>query len=234
MLVIGHRGAAGLAPENTLEALHAGMQAGADILEFDVRLTKDNVPVVIHDATTARTHGNRVVISHVTHDELQAMNLTPSVPTLQEVLDEFFGHCILNIEIKARGCGKVVAELIASHYISKPADWDTIIISSFKARELVQVRKVSSHIPLALLHDQNPFLFIAYERRLHFSAVGFHRLYLNQLATEIAKRIGLFCYAYTIDRPYGAYILDQKGIDGVVTNKPNSILDEITKHTERP
>lgn len=234
MLVIGHRGAAGVAPENTLESLRAGVAAGADILEFDVRLTKDNVPVIIHDASTQRTHKTRKVISSLTFKELQALHLTPHIPTLEEVLNEFFGHIMLNIELKARGSGEAVTKLLAARYVKQDSDWDAVIISSFKARELLKARKISATIPLALLHDQNPFLFIGYERRLRFSAVGFHRLYVNPLATEIAKRLGLFCYAYTVDRPYGALLLERKGIDGVVTNLPRTILTDINKQKERP
>lgn len=233
MLVIGHRGAAGVAPENTLESLRAGMMAGADILEFDVRLTKDNIPVVIHDATTLRTHKDRKVIAHHTLAELREFQLSPHIPTLSEVLDEFYGHILLNIELKSRGSGQVVTELLRDRYITQDSDWDAVLLSSFKGRELARVRKISRRVPLALLHDQNPFLFIAYHRKLQFSAVGFHRLYINPLATEIAKRLELFCYAYTVDRPYGALLLDRKGIDGIVTNLPRNILSDIDKQKER-
>ncbi len=231
MLIIGHRGAAGLAPENTIESLRAGMAAHVDILEFDIRLTKDKVPVVIHDATTARTHGKRVVIAHYTWAELQAMQLQPAIPALTDVLDEFFGRVLLNIELKSRGSGVIVTDLIERRYVKKAADWQNVIISSFKGRELVAARRGCNHVPLALLHDQNPFLFIAYHRWIHLSAVGFHRLYINPLALEIARRTGLFCYAYTVDRPHGAYLLEQRHIDGVVTNRPDSILGEISKQS---
>ena len=234
MLIIGHRGAAGLAKENTMDALRAGVKSGADILEFDVRLTKDDIPVVIHDPTTARTHGERVVVASHTLSELQSMHFSQPILLLSEVLDEFFGHVLLNIELKSRGCGVVVTDLIAKRYIKKQSDWHAILISSFKVRELIQVRRRSNRIPIALLHNQNPFIFIAYERYLHFTAVGFHRLYTNPLATEIAKRAGIFCYAYTVDRPYGALLLHRKGIDGVVTNRPDIILSDINKQNERP
>ncbi len=229
MLVIGHRGAAGLAPENSMEAFTAGVKAGADILECDVRLTKDRIPVVIHDATTSRTHGTRVVIANHTLDELRQMDFTPKIPSLQEFLDEFFGRILLNIELKSRGSGEIVAEVIASGYITKPDDWENVLISSFRAGELIKIRKISSRVPIALLHNQNPFIFIAYERKLRFSAVGFHKHYISQLATQIAQRVGIFCYAYTADRPYGAVVLKRQGIQGVVTNYPDTILDEINE-----
>ncbi len=230
MLVIGHRGAGGLAPENTLEALRAGLSAGADILELDVRLTSDHVPVVIHDNSTLRTHHQHITIANVTLADLEEKTPDQTVPTLSSVLDEFFGQILLNIELKSRGSGVVVADLIARTYIKKPSDWNNIYFSSFKAEELVAIRRANKHANLALLHGQNPFIFIAYHRKLQLTAVGFHRLYVNRFALEIAKKLGLFTYAYTVDRPYGALLLDRQGIDGVVTNRPDIILDEINKN----
>ena len=235
MLVIGHRGAAGIAPENTLKSLRAGAKADADMLEFDVRLTHDGVPILLHDANLLRTHGVRGSVHHLTFDELQ--KLVPrgqKLTTLEQVLDEFYGKILLNIELKSKGAGEVVARLLKSRYCSRKADWENILISSFKVTELRAVRKVSKFANIALLHDQNPFLFIAYERYLRFTAVGFHRLYINRLSLTIAKKLGLFTYAYTVNRPHTALLLDRQGIDGIVTNYPHKILSEITHHSEKP
>jgi glycerophosphoryl diester phosphodiesterase len=230
MLVIGHRGAAGLAPENSLEALRAGKDAGADALEFDVRLTKDKIPVLVHDFHALRTHRDASIISRSTLAELQERAQTP-ILELSTVLDEFFSHILLNIELKGRGIGKVVADMLKKNYVKKPSDWDNLLISSFRGNELTAVRKASKKANLALLHSQNPFIFIAYHRRLQLAAVGFHRLYLNPFAIEIARRTGLFIYAYTINRPGSALMLAREGIDGVVTDRPNVILHELEKHT---
>lgn len=227
MLIIGHRGAAGLAPENTLEALRAGVEADADILEFDVRLTKDLIPVLIHDATTMRTYHKRLTVAKHTLTELT--ELVGPLTTLEDVLDEFFGQILLNIELKSKGSGQVVATLLKNKYIHKNSDWDAVLLSSFKGKELSAVRAVSQRANLAVLHDQNPFIFIAYQRRLHLTAVGFHRLYVNQFALEIAKKTGLFAYAYTVDRPRTAEILQQKGIDAVVTNRPDVVSERFNR-----
>jgi len=229
MLVIGHRGAAGLAPENTLEALRAGLEAGADILEFDIRLTKDKVPVLIHDFHTLRTHHDTSIISRLTLEELQKRTEKQPIIPLSEVLDEFFGVILLNIELKGRSSGETVAKLIQKSYIKTQRDWDKILFSSFKGSELSAVRHVSPKANLALLHSENPFMFIAYHRKLRLSAVGFHRLYINPFALEIAKRASLFTYAYTVNRPQSALLLAQAGLDGIVTNFPNTILDKIEK-----
>lgn len=229
MLIIGHRGAAGLAPENTLEALRAGIDAGADILEFDIRLTKDGIPVLSHDFHTARTHKKPTIISRHTLSELRDKTADNPIVTLDEVLQEFYGKILLNIELKSRGSGKVVVDLLEASYIASKSDWDNVLFSSFKGSELWSVRNASKFANLALLHDQNPFLFIAYQRKLRLTAVGFHRLYLNELALQIAKKSGIFCYVYTVNRPHAAMLLQQRGVDGIVTNFPHSIMDKITK-----
>ncbi len=227
MLVIGHRGAAGLARENSLEALRAGFESGADILEFDVRLTKDKIPVIVHDFHTIRTHHNTSIISRLSFEELTSRTDNKPIVPLSEVLDLYYGKILLNIELKGRGTGKVTTEILKRTYIKTPADWDNVLLSSFKGSELNDVRKLSKEANLSLLHSQNPFLFIAYHRRLNLTAVGFHRLYINTFALEIAKRTGLFTYAYTVNRPQTVRVLARQGIEGVVTDNPPVILKAI-------
>lgn len=222
MLVIGHRGAAGLAPENTVEAIQAGIDAGADIIEFDIRLTRDNVMVLVHDFHTLRTHHKASIISRKTFDELVAMSKDLfEVTRLDDVLNSYFGVVLLNIELKSRSSGEQLVTLLKRNYIKKVADWDNVIISSFKVGELLRIRRLAKKANLALLHRDNPFIFVAYHRFVKFTAVGFHRLYLNRLALEIAHRSKLFTYVYTIDRPAAISHLAAEGVDGIVTNYPN-------------
>lgn len=227
MLIIGHRGAAGLATENTLASLQAGMDAGADILEFDVRITRDGKPVIIHDPTLQRTHNLKNTVASLTLAELQALTPTQPIPTLGQVLDQFYGKILLNIELKSRGSGEKTIQLLKKRYVTKASDWDNVLISSFSAAELVRIRRLAPHANLALLHKQNSFVFIAYQRFLNFTAVGFHRLHLNPLATEIARRAGLFVYTYTVNRPNALAHLTAQGLDGIVTNYPNKFIAKL-------
>lgn len=230
MLIIGHRGAAGLAPENTMAAMAAGLKAGADILEVDVRLTSDRRVVVIHDSRLTRTHKLRDAVSGVTYEQLQQLTSEQPVPLLEQVLDKYFGRVLINIEIKSRGCADVLVALLKSKYIKKASDWDKVMISSFKGAELVRIRKLAPKSNLAMLHNENPFIFVAYQRFVKFTAVGFHRLYLNPFAIEIAKRTGLFIYTYTVDRVGALTLLEQQGIEGVVTNYPDKFVKELSKN----
>lgn len=218
MLIIGHRGAAGLAPENTLEALQAGAGAGADILEFDIRITKDKVPILAHDPMI-----DGKWISRHTFGELQK---TTDITTLQQVLDTFFGKVLLNIELKQMSGTKIIYDVIEL-YVNRPKDWDNILFSSFKPRSLIALRKRNRRLNLALLHHINPFTFTRYHRQLGLSAVGFHRLHANGIAVAIAKELGIFTYVYTVDRPDAASRFDRKGIDGIVTNYPDKIIDQL-------
>lgn len=229
MLIIGHRGAAGLAPENSMKAFKAGFESGADMLELDIRLTRDGVPVAIHDARLLRTHHHTDAVHTLTLLELQSITKDEPIPTLAEVLDVYYGKILLNIELKSRGSAMAVYRLLKKNYIKKKMDWDNILISSFYARELNQLRKLSADVNLALLHSNNPFAFIAYQRWLRLSAVGFHRLYRHPLALEIARRAHIFIYVYTVNRPTSLHLLEDQGIDGVVTNYPDKFVAERDK-----
>ena len=223
MLIIGHRGAAGSAPENTLEALRHGHSVGADMLEFDVQITRAVIPIVIHDSTLLRTHGRRHWFLYTSHESIRkATEKGHQIATLEEVMEEFFGKVLLNLELKNRGTAKAVIRLV-ERYVTQPEDWQNILFSSFKPGELLRIRQLCPQAELAMLHHRNPFLFIAYQRKLRFSAVGFHRLYVNDLALEIAKRAGVLTYVYTVNRPHTADIMATKGIDALVTDFPEQL-----------
>lgn len=226
MLVIGHRGAAGIAPENSLESLRAGVDAGADMLEFDIHLTKDQVPVLTHDNSLLRTHRKRAFVHRLTLEQLKTLTADSPNPiiTLEAVLDEFFGEILLNIEVKHRGTAKSVVELLEKKFIKRQSDWDLFVFSSFLPAELLSIRKLTKKAHLWLLHKRNPFIFIAFARRIQLDGVGFHRLYINDFALAIARKTNLFTYAYTVNRPAGAKQLSDRGLDGVVSDYPAKVL----------
>src|SRR5215211_3213048 len=104
-LIIGHRGASAVAPENTITAFEAAIAARADGIEFDVRLSDDNVPVIIHDDTLQRTHGLRRRVTDLTAEELRSVRV-PSLRDLFELMSD--NSLILCLEIK--GSSAALAE----------------------------------------------------------------------------------------------------------------------------
>lgn len=211
MLIIGHRGAKGDFEENTIESLQFGIDEGADILEFDVRMTSDRILIMSHDP---KIYG--LTIAKHTLAELRECG---HITLLKDVLDTFFGEVLLNLEYKpARGM-TAVNNMISS-YIKKPSDWDNIIVSSFHVRSLARLRYLNKDINLALLHSMNPYMFVPFVRTLNLTAVGWHRLHVNDIAIEVAKRAGLFTYVYTANRAKTVDLFALKGIDGIVTDYP--------------
>ncbi len=229
MLIIGHRGAAGLAPENTVDALRKGQEVGADMLEFDIRLTRDKVPLAIHDMTL-RKHNKQNWIRWSSHESIRkALEKGHHINTLEEILDEFFGKILLNLEIKSYGSGSQIARMVRDRYIKKASDWDSIVFSSFKVSELYAVRSVSKRANIALLHDKNPFAYIAHHLKLDLTAVGFHRQRTNALALDIAKKAGIFTYVYTVNLPATAKLFAERGVDGIVTDDPALIAKKLKR-----
>ncbi|NNE43493.1 MAG: glycerophosphodiester phosphodiesterase, partial [Gemmatimonadetes bacterium] len=107
--LLGHRGALACAPENTLSSLRRGIADGADGFEFDVRVTADGTPVLLHDASLVRTTGHSADLAETSLDTVRTLDaggwFSPGhpaepVPLLQEVLDEFLGHVPLALEMK--------------------------------------------------------------------------------------------------------------------------------------
>ena len=142
------------------------MQQGADMIELDVRLTKDSQAVVIHDNRLIRTHKITATISSKTLAEIEQLTKHHApVPSLASVLDKHFGNVLINIELKSRGSAHEVYALLSRHYIKTNADWDAVLVSSRRGAELSAFRALTPHANLALLHDENPFLFIAYQKK---------------------------------------------------------------------
>lgn len=229
MLVFGHRGVKKTSPENTIEAIHDAIGQGADGVEIDIQLTRDGVPVVIHDPTLLRTHGKRVTISKVSFTELRELTAKQPVPSLGEVLDIFWKKTYFNIEVKTKNTGKAVVSLLASDYIKTEEDWKYCFISSFKVRELWQARHLSKNVQLALIHNRTPYTFFWYHRKLKFSAVGFHKHYTQLIATVVAKRIGLHTYVYTVNKAPTIRRLQKEGFDAVITDFPARAIKTLAK-----
>lgn len=215
MLIIGHRGARGLAPENTLQSLQAGFEAGADMLEFDLRLTKDNIPILCHNS---RIHGKR--INRSTLHQLQAAG---PITTFEEVLDAFLAKVRLNIELKHIATVEPVYTLINRHIKSEVAP-KQLMISSFYSRQLVDLRRLDKHIPLALLCSINPFAFFRLNKKIHLSAVGWSKYFVTTRAIHRARQTGLLTYIHTINTIDDVEKWKAKGVDAIVTDHPDRFI----------
>lgn len=148
MLKIGHRGAKGYKPENTLSSFKHAIKLGADMIELDIQLTKDNIPIVIHDPTINRTTNGKGKIKKYTLKELKKFNIKykgkitkEKIPTLEEILKL---KTKFNIEIKNKNAAEKVAEIITQLKLENK----TIISSSF-SKPLKEIKSLYPKIKTA-------------------------------------------------------------------------------------
>ncbi|MHA1146756.1 MAG: glycerophosphodiester phosphodiesterase [Promethearchaeota archaeon] len=216
VLLIAHRGASRLAPENTLKAFQKAIDLKADYVEFDVHGTKDGEIVIMHDDDTSRTTGQKGKIKEMTLEELKVLDCGEGekIPTLQELIDIAKGKIGLQLEIKAPGLAPKIADLL-----TKADLIESTIISSFDHNELLEVQKIKPKIKLsALVLGIKKKKTIKEAVKNHYYAI--HPLYkfVNRKFLESAHENNIKVNTWTVDSPSGIRKLVDMGIDGIITN----------------
>lgn len=229
MLTIAHRGASALCPENTLRAFIAAADAGADMCEFDVRMTSDGEVVVIHDATVNRTTDGRGRVATISTAAIKRLDAGvrfgaefrgERIPTLDEVAAALRGRCGLDVELKAGGLERRVCGILHGCGAIESA-----IVSSFDWDQLKIVAAQEPELRLALLGEKNsaPLLEAASAMHAHAIAPRFD-IADAQLCAE-AHRRGLAVYVWTVDDEAAMRQLMAAGVDGIMTNHPQRLRE---------
>lgn len=249
-LIIGHRGASAVAPENTMASFREAIAVGADGIEFDVRLTRDGVPVVIHDSTLHRTAGLPERVADLTWSEIRSVdvgswfarrkNLPPgsfaneTVPGLRDLFTLFQSNDLtLCLEMKcdsvaeyaplAEACCRLVDE-----YGLK----DRVIVECFKLPALTILKQFDAEIKTAALFEPSfstPSVLLDQSVIAQANAVGASYLALHyRLArhslVEKAKQAGLQMALWTVDDPTWIERARAMGIEALITNDPAAML----------
>lgn len=224
-LCIGHRGARGHAPENTLLSIDTGMRLGADMIEFDVQRCEDQL-VVIHDPRLERTTNGEGRVEQVRFDYLRSLDAGQSqqIPTLQEVLDLVEARLPLNIEIKsAAGTGAMIATLLRDALAD---GWSAaqFLVSSFHLPELYEFKQMVPEIPVAALVCGVPLDWAACAAELGASALNISAEFADARLVHDAHARGLKVYAYTVNHPQDIRALRDAGLDGVFSDYPDRVI----------
>src|SRR5690554_5799160 len=165
-LVIAHRGASAFYPENTMFAFKAAHEMGAAMIELDITLSKDGIPVIIHDEKLNRTTNGKGKVSDFTLEELKKLDAgswfhpkfsEEKIPTLEEVLEFAQNRIALNIEIKPEavslspkeGVEEKSLELVKKYGMEKH-----VLFSSFHYGAVKKFRSLDAHIPTAILYER--------------------------------------------------------------------------------
>lgn len=165
---IGHRGIPLLEPENTLLGFRRAIELGANQLEFDIRLTRDRVPVIIHDTTIRRTTNGHGRVSKLTLKQLRIFDAGKgeTIPTLEEVLKEFGGKVFLHIHMKIHTPPSKIVRIITKMGLER-----SVCISSFSHKALKFVKRLNPHITTAALARKKRKRIIPYLHSLGVDAL---------------------------------------------------------------
>ena len=231
-LIIAHRGASAVKPENTMAAFREAIAAGADGIEFDVRLTRDGVPVVIHDSTLRRTTGLSHRIADLTLSELESLNV--GVPSLKQLFTLFdSNNLVLNLEMKSdsasehTGLAEACCRLINEHSLK-----ERVIVSCFDLAAIKVVKSIDSEIKTAALFEPSlsNLSTLSNERMINqaiaveASALALHHRLACKELVDKAKLLGWSVAVWTVDDPAWIKRARSIGVDALITNNPAAML----------
>ena len=239
--ILAHRGASGIAPENTMPAFEKAIAAQTDYIELDVHLSKDNVVIVMHDFSVDRTTDGTGLIADLDSDYIKTLDAgkkfdpkyaETNVPFLEDVIKEVNGRAKLLIEIKEKigantGIEKGVVQLIEK-YQSK--EW--CVVQSFNDESLLKVHQLDPTIELhKLIVFKMRFLPYVYDGKIshfdfnhykHISAFNMHQAFVEKSFVNTIHKEGKKIFVWGCSSKDSCKLEDMNMIDGVITNYPGN------------
>ena len=231
-LIIAHRGASAHAPENTLPAFHLALEQSADGIELDVMLSKDQKLIVIHDATLERTTNGTGKVPNFTADELRKLDAgvwfgqafqNTQLPLLDEVYEQLGGKFLINVELKNYHSPRDPLPEIALALTKKYRLLDSVIFSSFNARNLTRLKKLEPQAKTGLLClpgimgalYRGPF-----GRLFHYDALHPYHKDAKDSLVKRAHKHGKEVNVWTVDEKDDILQMQAVGVDAIITDDP--------------
>lgn len=243
-LVIAHRGDSHYAPENTMSAFKQAHQKEADMIELDVLLSKDKVPVVIHDNNLKKYGYPRLKVTEMMFHELQKIDVGSwfstdfkgePIPALEQVLDWAVGKIPLNIEIKQESVADQVNDGAVDIVVEQIKRFDmqeNVLISSFDYRVPERVKKIAPEICTGLLYDKknsanlSPVELVNKTKADTFNCTW---LELYRFRAEDLQQHHIPILIYTVNNKWMMKKLIRKGVSGIFTDKPGLLKSVVKK-----
>jgi glycerophosphoryl diester phosphodiesterase len=217
---VAHRGTPDRALENSLAGIALAAADEADMIEFDVRLTADGDPVVLHDARTGRTAKKNLPVASTPAARLRKVLLKNGepVPFLADVLELVRGRIPVNIHIKtAGGTAAVCRVLSGAGYEGK------VVLSSGLREECLEARALRPDLPCGLVTGRPSASDIAFCLRHSLPSIHPDHRRLTLLRVRKVKSAGLLLIPYTVDDPKTFFRLVDGGADGVFSNRAETL-----------
>ena len=223
IMIIGHRGASGHVPENTLASFAKALEMEADAIELDVHLAKSGELVVIHDYSVDRVSNGKGIVAHKTLAELKEYTLEQGekIPTLDEVCDLIDKRCIINVELKGPSTAKPVAELIRKRVQEKGWSYGHFFVSSFNHHELYAFHQLLPEVQTGALLEGVPLRYAEFAEDVGATHVVLCGYSVTPAFIEDIHNRGLQIFVYTVNELKDMKLLKKMGVDGIITNYPD-------------
>ena len=240
--VIAHRGASHYAPENTIAAFELALRQGADAVELDVWLTKDEQVVVTHDTKLDRTTGFHGAIGSLCLDQIKTLDagshFSPKfrdekIPTLSEVFEALNKDIVINIELKHLTSFSRALPETAARIVQKHGYQEQVIFSSFNPVAIYQVRHYLPGIPTALLAPRGfagTFSRSILAEMFHYQAL---HIYYADITPELVHRLhagGRRLHVYTLNTDLDITHGLDLNVDGIITDDPLLAMRSIAEY----
>lgn len=251
-LIIGHRGASAVAPENTLAAFKRAIHLGADGLEFDVRLAGDGVPVVIHDETLQRTALVQKRVAELSAAELQQLNVgswfsrsrkasidefpSERIPTLQQLFELFASSpALLYLEMKCDPSQRAQLAAACCRLLRNSSLRQRVIVECFDLAAIEAVKRIEPGIRTAALFQpklSRPSSLLMGQRLVDQATaagadeIALHYKLASHRVIDKANLAGLKVVVWTVDDPIWIQRARRSGIDALITNDPATMLSQ--------
>lgn len=229
LLCIGHRGAMGHEPENTLSSVRKALQMGVRCIEIDVYYVEDQL-VVFHDDRLERTTNGRGLLCEQSFDYLRSLDAGhgQKIPTLEEVCEIIKTRACINIELKGPHTAEPVARLI-SRLIENGWDIAEFLVSSFNYAELRKIKPLLPAIKLGVLIEGRPLDSFKISEELGAFSVNPAVEYVNQQFVDDAHARNLKVFVYTVDNIEDISRMYHLGVDGVFTGFPEKVIENYSQ-----
>ncbi|MDX2216409.1 MAG: glycerophosphodiester phosphodiesterase [Oculatellaceae cyanobacterium bins.114] len=220
-LIIAHRGASAYTKENTLISFDKAIALGADMVEFDIRRTRDRVLIIHHDAEI-----NQKPIRQLTYAQIRAVD--PDIPTLEEAIALCQGRVRLDVELKEAGYEKRVVELLSHHFPR-----DKFVITSFHPFAINTVKRLYPDIKTGFLFGYGTVDFCrsfwfnskSVSDRIREMRADFIAPHWELLETDLLSRVvtgNMPIWVWTVNEaPVMERLLTDPRIEGIITDKPD-------------
>ena len=223
--IVGQKGAAGYAQENTITSFRMAIEIGCDRAELDVKLTKDNKIVVFHDKEVSKLTNGKGLVDEMTLAEIKELNYKggEKIPTLQEVIDVCKNRIDLQIELKSERTPRPVNNLILNNNIG-----NQVVITSFKDHLLKEIKNNNSNLKVGLLFRTDEMLIDIWNLidsiPLDFLAPSSE--IITKKLIDKAHGLGKTVYAYGVNNKELGEKLISMGVDAIGTDYPKLFIKD--------